>query len=128
MTTPVRSLAVVPVTHYRTIKVDGINLFYREAGATSAPAVLLLHGFPTSSHMFRNLIPALADSYRLIAPDYPGYGQSDMPDRSKAERAGYSRGDQVSVHRRCRGFESHLAGQLAPRPGATRSARKVTPQ
>src|SRR5215472_10344457 len=83
MTTPVRSLAVVPVTHYRMIKVDGINLFYREAGAGSAPAVLLLHGFPTSSHMFRNLIPALADSYRLIAPDYPGYGESDMPDRSK---------------------------------------------
>ena len=83
MTTRVRPLAVATVTHYRTIKVDGINLFYREAGATSAPAVLLLHGFPTSSHMFRNLIPALADSYRLIAPDYPGYGQSDMPDRSK---------------------------------------------
>jgi len=83
MTTRVRPLAVTTVTHYRMIKVDGINLFYREAGATSAPAVLLLHGFPTSSHMFRNLIPALADSYRLIAPDYPGYGQSDMPDRSK---------------------------------------------
>ena len=83
MTTRVRPLAVATVTHYRTIKVDGINLFYRQAGATSAPAVLLLHGFPTSSHMFRNLIPALADSYRLIAPDYPGYGQSDMPDRSK---------------------------------------------
>jgi len=74
---------VVPVIHYRTIKVDGINVFYREAGAASAPAVLLLHGFPTSSHMFRNLIPALANRYRLIAPDYPGYGQSDMPDRSK---------------------------------------------
>ena len=83
MTTPVRSSAVVPLTHYRMIKVDGINVFYREAGVASAPAVLLLHGFPTSSHMFRNLIPALADSYRLIAPDYPGYGQSDMPDRSK---------------------------------------------
>src|SRR5215472_12494197 len=83
MSTPVRSSMVVPVIHYRTIKVDGINVFYREAGAASAPAVLLLHGFPTSSHMFRNLIPALADRYRLIAPDYPGYGQSDMPDRSK---------------------------------------------
>ena len=68
---------------YRTATVDGLKVFYREAGAASAPAVLLLHGFPTSSHMFRNLIPALADSYRLIAPDYPGYGQSDMPDRSK---------------------------------------------
>ena len=57
---------------YRTANVDGLKVFYREAGAASAPAVLLLHGFPTSSHMFRNLIPALADSYRLIAPDYPG--------------------------------------------------------
>jgi len=71
----------IPVTHYRTAVVDGINLFYREAGSESAPAVLLLHGFPTSSHMFRNLIPALADNYRVIAPDYPGYGNSDMPSR-----------------------------------------------
>jgi len=59
-----------------------VNIFHREAGPSDAPVVLLLHGFPTSSHMFRNLIPAVADSYRLIAPDYPGYGQTDMPDRS----------------------------------------------
>ena len=71
------------VTHYRTKKIDGINIFYRETGPKDALVVLLLHGFPTSSHMFRNLIPALADRYRLIAPDYPGYGQSDMPDRAK---------------------------------------------
>lgn len=71
----------IPVIHYRTAKVDGIGLFYREAGAEEAPVVLLLHGFPTSSHMFRNLIPALADRYRVIAPDYPGYGNSDMPSR-----------------------------------------------
>lgn len=67
---------------YRTRTVDGIKIFYREAGPADAPVVLLLHGFPTSSHMFRNLIPALADRYRVIAPDYPGYGQSDMPDRA----------------------------------------------
>src|SRR3954454_7836826 len=72
-----------PVTHYRTTKVDGVNIFYREAGPAQAPVVLLLHGFPTSSHMFRNLIPALADRYHVIAPDYPGYGQSDMPDRAR---------------------------------------------
>jgi len=72
-----------PVTHHRTTKVDGVNIFYREAGPAQAPVVLLLHGFPTSSHMFRNLIPALADRYRVIAPDYPGYGQSDMPNRAK---------------------------------------------
>jgi pimeloyl-ACP methyl ester carboxylesterase len=70
------------VTHYRTSVVDGIKIFYREAGPPSAPTVLLLHGFPTSSHMFRNLISELADRYHVIAPDYPGYGQSDMPDRA----------------------------------------------
>lgn len=69
------------VTHHRTANVDGINVFYRQAGASDRPVVLLLHGFPTSSHMFRHLIPALADNYHVIAPDYPGYGQSDMPDR-----------------------------------------------
>jgi pimeloyl-ACP methyl ester carboxylesterase len=74
------------ITHHRTAKVDGINIFYREAGPQQAPVVLLLlHGFPTSSHMFRNLIPVLADRYRVIAPDYPGFGQSDMPDRSSFE-------------------------------------------
>jgi pimeloyl-ACP methyl ester carboxylesterase len=71
------------ITHHRTRDVDGIKIFYREAGPKDAPVLLLLHGFPTSSHMFRNLIPALADRYRVIAPDYPGYGQSDMPDRAK---------------------------------------------
>lgn len=71
------------VTHHRTKKVDGVNIFYREAGPANAPIVLLLHGFPTSSHMFRNLIPALAGHYHVIAPDYPGYGQSDMPERTK---------------------------------------------
>jgi pimeloyl-ACP methyl ester carboxylesterase len=75
--------ANIPTTHHRTANVDGINIFYREAGPRDAPVVLLLHGFPTSSHMFRNLIPALAGRYRVIAPDYPGFGQSDMPDRSK---------------------------------------------
>ena len=73
---------VASVTHHRTASIDGVDIFYREAGPTDAPVVLLLHGFPTSSHMFRNLIPALADRYHVIAPDYPGYGQSAMPDRS----------------------------------------------
>jgi pimeloyl-ACP methyl ester carboxylesterase len=68
--------------HYRTASIDGVNVFYREAGPRDAPAVVLLHGFPSSSNMFRNLIPALADRYRVIAPDYPGFGHSDMPDRS----------------------------------------------
>jgi pimeloyl-ACP methyl ester carboxylesterase len=77
-----RRTRATAVTHHRTASVDGVNIFYREAGPTDAPVVLLLHGFPTSSHMFRNLIPALADAYRVIAPDYPGFGQSDMPDRA----------------------------------------------
>ena len=68
---------------YHTVKIDGVDLFYREAGPKDAPVLLLLHGFPTSSHMFRNLIPQLAGKYRVIAPDYPGFGQSGMPDRSK---------------------------------------------
>ena len=68
---------------YNTVKMDGVDVFYREAGPKDAPVLLLLHGFPTSSHMYRNLIPQLADTYRVIAPDYPGFGQSGMPDRSK---------------------------------------------
>lgn len=68
---------------YNTVKVDGVDIFYREAGLKDGPVLLLQHGFPTSSHMFRNLIPQLVDTYRVIAPDYPGFGQSGMPDRSK---------------------------------------------
>jgi pimeloyl-ACP methyl ester carboxylesterase len=68
---------------FRKVRVDGLNVFYREAGSTDAPALLLLHGFPTSSHMFRDLIPMLADRLYLVAPDLPGFGQSDMPDRSR---------------------------------------------
>ena len=68
---------------YKNAVVDGNRIFYREAGPASAPAILLLHGFPTSSHMFRNLIPALAESYRVVAPDLPGFGFSDAPDRKQ---------------------------------------------
>lgn len=71
------------VTHYRTATIDGVSMFYREAGPADAPVVVLLHGFPTSSHMFRNLIPVLADRYRVIAPDYPGFGGSAMPDHTQ---------------------------------------------
>jgi alpha/beta hydrolase fold len=71
----------IPVVHYETATVGGVEVFYRDAGPRNGPVFLLLHGFPTSSHMFRNLIPLLADRYRVIAPDYPGFGQSAMPDR-----------------------------------------------
>jgi pimeloyl-ACP methyl ester carboxylesterase len=71
--------------HYKTVRVNDLDIFYREAGPEGAPVILLLHGFPTSSNMFRNLIPRLAGSFRLVAPDYPGYGQSSMPDHSAFE-------------------------------------------
>jgi pimeloyl-ACP methyl ester carboxylesterase len=67
------------VVRHRTASVNGMDVFYREAGDPGSPALVLLHGFPTSSHMFRNLIPALADTYRVIAPDMIGFGQSAMP-------------------------------------------------
>ena len=64
-----------------TANVDGLKIFYREGGLADASTLLLLHGFPTSSHMFRNLIPLLADRFHIVAPDLPGFGQSDMPSR-----------------------------------------------
>jgi len=67
---------------FRKADVDGVGVFYREAGPKGAPTILLLHGFPTASHMFRDLIPQLAERFRLVAPDLPGFGQSDMPSRS----------------------------------------------
>ena len=70
------------MTKNKTVQVNGLNLFYREAGDPAAPAILLLHGFPTSSHMFRNLIPQLAGEYHVVAPDLPGFGFSDAPSRA----------------------------------------------
>ena len=64
---------------YRSVEVSGLDIFYREAGSPDAPTILLLHGFPTSSHMFRNLMRELSDSYHLLAPDFPGFGNSDQP-------------------------------------------------
>ncbi|MGB3097380.1 MAG: alpha/beta hydrolase [Candidatus Deferrimicrobiaceae bacterium] len=72
-------------TLYKSVDVDGLRLFYREAGPQDAPKLLLLHGFPTSSHMFRNLIPKLSDRFHLVAPDYPGYGNSSMPSPDEFE-------------------------------------------
>lgn len=68
-----------PVVHYRSVRVGRVDVFYREAGPAEAPVVLLLHGFPTSSHMYRDLIPALAARYHVIAPDLPAFGASDQP-------------------------------------------------
>src|SRR4029077_18695356 len=73
--------SAVPLTSIHTVEADGVQVFYREAGDPKAPVVLLLHGFPTSSHMYRELIPALADRYHVVAPDLPGFGFSEAPDR-----------------------------------------------
>jgi pimeloyl-ACP methyl ester carboxylesterase len=82
LTNSVSAQQAVKVLH-KTVKVGDLDIFYREAGPKDAPTILLLHGFPTSSQMFRNLIPALADRYHLVAPDYPGFGHSSMPSRGK---------------------------------------------
>ena len=81
--TPVLSQSAVPVTSIHKVEADGVNVFYRAAGDPSAPVVLLLHGFPTSSFMFRELIPRLADQFRVIAPDLPGFGFTEVPEERK---------------------------------------------
>jgi pimeloyl-ACP methyl ester carboxylesterase len=70
-------------TAYRTVDVDGLTVFYREAGAPDAPTLVLLHGFPSASHQFRDLIPLLADRFHIVAPDLPGFGKSDTPPREE---------------------------------------------
>jgi pimeloyl-ACP methyl ester carboxylesterase len=75
----------MPEIAYRTADVDGVAVFYREAGPCDAPALLLLHGFPSASHMFRELIPLLADRFHIVAPDLPGFGKSAMPPRDEFE-------------------------------------------
>jgi pimeloyl-ACP methyl ester carboxylesterase len=75
------SATVTAAVRYQSVQVDGVKVFYREAGPADGPVLLLLHGFPSSGHMFRDLIPLLAGRFRLIAPDLPGFGQSDMPSR-----------------------------------------------
>ena len=70
------------ITHFKTIQIDGVNIFYREAGDKNKPVILLLHGFPSSSHTYRNLMNDLSGDFRLIAPDYPGFGQSSTPSPS----------------------------------------------
>jgi pimeloyl-ACP methyl ester carboxylesterase len=79
---------------YKTMNVDGLDIFYREAGSKESQAIVLLHGFPTSSHMFRNLMPELADQFYLIAPDYPGFGNSSMPSLDEFE---YSFGNLAGI-------------------------------
>ena len=82
---------------HETITVDGLNIAYREAGDPGNPKLVLLHGFPASSHQYRNLIPALADRFHVISPDYPGFGNSDMPDPKNFSYT-FDRLSQVTEH------------------------------
>jgi pimeloyl-ACP methyl ester carboxylesterase len=83
---PARSESI-PRTSFKTVEADGVRIFYRQAGSPDAPVLLLLHGYPTSSHMFRGLIPRMATAYRVIAPDLPGFGFTTVPE---ARRYKYS--------------------------------------
>ena len=74
------SMPNTTAVHNKTVEIDGLKIFYREAGEASLPKLLLLHGFPASSHQYRNLLPSLSGRFHVIAPDYPGFGNSDMPD------------------------------------------------
>jgi len=80
-TTKISPASEAGIIHYRKVKVNGLGVFYRESGPIGAPTILLLHGYPTSSHMFRNLIPILNKKYHVIAPDLPGFGNTDLADR-----------------------------------------------
>src|SRR3954469_19750276 len=92
---------------YRTLLVDGLNIAYREAGDSSNPKLVLLHGWPASSHQYRNLIPALADRFHVIAPDYPGFGNSDMPDPANFAYTFDKLGDVTEAFLKDRGFETY---------------------
>src|SRR6266540_2701050 len=95
------------IVNYGTVKVDGINIAYREAGNPAQPKLVLLHGFPASSHQYRNLIPALADRFHVVAPDYPGFGNSDMPDPSKFSYTFDKLADVTEQFLRIKGFERY---------------------
>lgn len=83
ITATIASQNLVAQVSYKTITVDGLNIAYREAGNPKNPKLVLLHGFPASSHQYRDLIQSLSDKFYVIAPDYPGFGLSDMPDPTK---------------------------------------------
>ena len=110
--------------HYRTVTIDGIDVFYREAGSADAPALLLLHGFPASSFMYRDLIARLSDRFRVIAPDYPGFGYSDAPSANDFAYTFDHLADIIEKFIRRVGVGAVL-GELALLHGGTRAATAV---
>jgi len=104
---PASGEASAPLVHYGTETIDGLEIFYREAGTPGAPQLVLLHGFPTSSHMFRDLIPQLADDFHIIAPDFPGYGLSSMPSVKEHEYSFANTASVVDQLLAKRGFEHY---------------------
>jgi pimeloyl-ACP methyl ester carboxylesterase len=105
---------------YRTIAIDGLKLFYREAGSPERPTLLLLHGFPSSSHMFRNLIPLLAERFHIVAPDLPGFGFSD------ARTAGSSTTPSTTWRRSSRGSPTRSASAATPSTFSTTARRSAS--
>ena len=106
-TTDQLDAATAPVIRYGTESIDGLDIFYREAGDSSKPQIVLLHGFPTSSHMFRDLIPKLASDFHVIAPDYPGYGLSSAPSADEYEYSFDALASVVDELLERRGFDSY---------------------
>jgi pimeloyl-ACP methyl ester carboxylesterase len=97
---------VLPTTvTYNTVKVEGIDIAYREAGDASHPKLVLLHGFPSSSHQYRNLIPALAKQFHVISPDYPGFGNSQTPDPAEFSYTFDSLAEVIGKFLALKGFE-----------------------
>ena len=116
------SNTITPIVFYRTLDVDGLEIFYREADPRDAPTVLLLHGFPSSSHMFRNLIPMLADKNHVVVPDFPGYGESS----AKGYLNGDITNDDAALERAKAFITSGLAsGQLKPVIARTFSLEQI---
>jgi pimeloyl-ACP methyl ester carboxylesterase len=105
MTTSLTSAITATTVRYSSIEIDGLNIAYREAGEESSPKLVLLHGWPSSSHQYRNLIPALAQRFHVIAPDYPGFGNSDTPDPAKFAYTFDKLADVTEHFLRAKGFE-----------------------
>jgi pimeloyl-ACP methyl ester carboxylesterase len=106
-TKPKTEIAMTQTIKYETIAVDGLNIAYREGGDPTSPKLVLLHGFPASSHQYRNLLPALADRFHVIAPDYPGFGNSDVPDPAKFPYTFDKLSEVVEAFLKAKGFDHY---------------------